>query len=32
MTGSVSVYIEPDGRMNELTEAVHRVIAWLYYL
>jgi multidrug efflux system membrane fusion protein len=32
MTGSVSVYIDPDGRLNELTEAVHRVIAWLYYL
>jgi hypothetical protein len=32
MTGSVSVYIEPDGRLNELTEAVHCVIAWLYYL
>jgi multidrug resistance efflux pump len=32
MTGSVSVYIEPDGRLNQLTEAVHRVIAWLYYL
>jgi multidrug resistance efflux pump len=32
MTGSVSVYIEPEGRLNELTEAIHRVIAWLYYL
>ncbi|HTU22807.1 MAG TPA: HlyD family secretion protein [Gemmataceae bacterium] len=32
MTGSVSVYIEPDGRLNPITEAVHRVIAWLYYL
>ncbi len=32
MTGSVSVYIEPDGRLNKVTEAVHRVIAWLYYL
>jgi multidrug resistance efflux pump len=32
MTGSVSVYTESDGRMNPITEAVHRVIAWLYYL
>jgi multidrug resistance efflux pump len=32
MTGSVSVYIEPEGRMNPITEAVHRIIAWLYYL
>jgi multidrug resistance efflux pump len=32
MTGSVSVYIEPDGRLNKVTEAVHRLIAWLYYL
>jgi multidrug efflux system membrane fusion protein len=32
MTGSVSVYVEPDGRFNRLTETVHRVIAWLYYL
>jgi len=32
MTGSVSVYIEADGRLNRVTEAVHRVIAWLYYL
>jgi multidrug resistance efflux pump len=32
MTGSVSVYIEPEGRLNQVTEAVHRVIAWLYYL
>jgi multidrug resistance efflux pump len=32
MTGSVTVYIEPDGRLNRVTEWVHRVIAWLYYL
>jgi multidrug resistance efflux pump len=32
MTGSISVYTEPDGRLNPITEAVHRVIAWLYYL
>jgi membrane fusion protein, multidrug efflux system len=32
MTGSVSVYIEPDGWLNPVTEEVHRVIAWLYYL
>jgi multidrug resistance efflux pump len=32
MTGSVSVYVEPDNWLNEVTEAVHQVIAWLYYL
>jgi multidrug resistance efflux pump len=32
MTGSVSVYVDSDGRMNPLTEAVHEFIAWLYYL
>ena len=32
MTGSVSVYTEADGRLNPVTEAIHRVIAWLYYL
>jgi multidrug efflux system membrane fusion protein len=32
MTASVTVYVEPEGRLNRLTEAVHRVIAWLYYL
>jgi hypothetical protein len=32
MSGSVSVYVEPDGRLNRVTEEVHRLIAWLYYL
>jgi multidrug efflux system membrane fusion protein len=32
MTASVSVYPEPEGFLNDLTEAVHRLIAWLYYL
>jgi multidrug resistance efflux pump len=32
MTGSVSVYIKPDGRLNPITQEVHRIIAWLYYL
>jgi multidrug resistance efflux pump len=32
MTGSVSVYIDPDSQLNRVTEEVHRVIAWLYYL
>jgi multidrug resistance efflux pump len=31
MTGSVSVYTEPDGSLNEVTRAWHQVIAWLYY-
>lgn len=32
MTGSVSVYVEPDGWLNDVTEFVHRVITWFYYL
>jgi multidrug resistance efflux pump len=32
MTGSVSVYVEPEGRLNDITETVHRIIAWFYYL
>lgn len=32
MTGSVSVYTEPEGVLNDITRAVHQVIAWLYYL
>ena len=32
MTGSVSVYTEADDRLNSITEAVHRLIAWIYYL
>jgi multidrug resistance efflux pump len=32
MTGSVAVYTEPDGWLNDITRAWHQVIAWLYYL
>ena len=32
MTGSVAVYTEADGWLNDVTRAWHRVIAWLYYL
>jgi multidrug resistance efflux pump len=32
MTGSVAVYTEPEGTLNEVTRFWHRVIAWLYYL
>jgi multidrug resistance efflux pump len=32
MTGSVVVYTEPEGTLNAITRAWHRVIAWLYYL
>ncbi len=32
MTGSVSVYTEPEGRMHEITRAIHQLLAWLYYL
>ncbi len=32
MTGSVSVYTEADDWLNPITEAVHRLIAWIYYL
>lgn len=32
MTGSVSVYTEPEGRLNAITRAVHQLVAWLYYL
>jgi multidrug resistance efflux pump len=32
MTGSVAVYTEPKGRLNEITRLWHKVIAWLYYL
>jgi multidrug resistance efflux pump len=31
MTGSVAVYTEPAGGLNDVTEFYHRVIAWLYY-
>ena len=32
MTGSVSVYTEPEGTLNDVTQAVHQFVAWLYYL
>jgi multidrug resistance efflux pump len=32
MTGSVAVYTEPEGRVNDVTRFWHEVIAWLYYL
>jgi multidrug resistance efflux pump len=32
MTGSVAVYTEPEGPLNDVTRFWHQVIAWLYYL
>jgi multidrug resistance efflux pump len=32
MTGSVAVYTEPEGVLNDITGFWHQVIAWLYYL
>ena len=32
LTGSVSVYTEPEGFLNDVTEAIHRILAWFYYL
>lgn len=32
MTGSVAVYTEPEGVLNEITHFWHQVIAWLYHL
>ena len=32
MTGSVAVYTEPHGILNDITGCWHRVIAWLYHL
>jgi multidrug resistance efflux pump len=32
MTGSVAVYTEPEGMLNDVTRFWHQVIAWLYYL
>jgi multidrug resistance efflux pump len=32
MTGSVAVYTEPGGTLNDVTRFWHQVIAWLYYL
>jgi multidrug resistance efflux pump len=32
MTGSVAIYTEPGGLLNDVTQCWHQVIAWLYYL
>jgi multidrug resistance efflux pump len=32
MTGSVAVYTEPEGVLNDITRWWHQVIAWLYHL
>jgi multidrug efflux system membrane fusion protein len=32
MTGSVAVYTEPEGLLNDITSYWHQVIAWLYHL
>ena len=32
MTGSVAVYTEPEGVLNDITHFWHQVIAWLYHL
>jgi multidrug resistance efflux pump len=32
MTGSVAVYTEPEGLLNDVTRVWHQVLAWLYYL
>ncbi len=32
MTGSVAVYTEPEGWLNEVTRFWHKVICWLYYI
>jgi multidrug resistance efflux pump len=32
LTGSVAVYTEPVGWLNDVTRFWHQVIAWLYYL
>jgi multidrug resistance efflux pump len=32
MTGSVSIYTEPEGSLNDVTRRVHQFLAWLYYL
>jgi multidrug resistance efflux pump len=32
MTGSVAVYTEPEGVLNEVTGSWHQVISWLYHL
>ena len=32
MTGSVAVYTQPEGLLNDVTRYWHQVIAWLYHL
>jgi len=32
MTASVSVYVDPDRRLNRLTRFLHRIVSWLYFL
>jgi multidrug resistance efflux pump len=32
MTGSVAVYTEPAGLLNDVTQSWHQFVAWLYYL
>jgi multidrug resistance efflux pump len=32
MTGSVSIYVQPEGTLNHITRGLHQFIAWLYYL
>jgi multidrug resistance efflux pump len=32
MTGSVAVYTEPEGVLNDITHFWHQAIAWLYHL
>jgi multidrug resistance efflux pump len=32
MTASVSVYVEPDGPLNDVTRGLHQLLAWVYYL
>jgi multidrug resistance efflux pump len=32
MTGSVVVYTQPEGVLNDVTSLFHQLVAWLYYL
>jgi multidrug efflux system membrane fusion protein len=32
MTGSVAIYTQPEGVLNDITGCWHQVIAWLYHL
>jgi hypothetical protein len=32
MTGSVSIYTRPEGKLNDITRFLHEVVAYLYYL